>query len=138
MATRQQKYPDTDTFHYYNANPYIKNTCDCTYRAISTVLSIDYFTVVEEMTEQFLNTGIMPNDTRGEALYLESKGWKKHKQPRKPDGSKYTGKEFCKLMKDTWCVCHIGGHHTTCIIYGQVNDIWDCTDKYVGNYWTKG
>ena len=34
-------------------------------------------------------------------------------------------------------VCTIGGHHVTCIIGGKVTDIWDCTGKFVGNYWKK-
>ena len=39
---RQQKYPDTKTFHFYNANPYKRITGDCITRAITTALEIDY------------------------------------------------------------------------------------------------
>lgn len=37
--TRQKKYPDTSTFHYYNANPKNKVDDDCVIRAICTALN---------------------------------------------------------------------------------------------------
>ena len=30
--------------------------------------------------------------------YLDQLGWTKHKQPRKDDNTKYTGKEFCQIL----------------------------------------
>ena len=33
--TRQEKYPDTHSYHYYNANPKHRFTSDCVIRAIS-------------------------------------------------------------------------------------------------------
>lgn len=84
-------------------------------------------------------TGYALNDVKGEAKYLESKGWVKHSQLRKPDGTKYTGKEFCKLVaeKNQRYIANIGGHHAVAIVGGKVNDIWDSTDGCIGNYWTK-
>lgn len=35
MSNRQKKYPNTDTFEFYNANPSGKYTTDCVARAIS-------------------------------------------------------------------------------------------------------
>ena len=137
MATRQQKYPDTDTFHYYNANPKNRITGDCSFRAISTALNQDYNQTVMEMAELMCKTGYALNDTKGEEAYLKSKGWVKHSQPKHSDGTKYTGKEFCKEFKGT-CIAHIGGHHIVCIKDGKVLDIWDSTNGCIGNYWTKG
>ena len=137
MATRQQKYPDTNTFHFYNANPKGKFTFDCSFRAISTALGIDYNQSVKERYELFIKTGISPTDDKGEDAYLKSKGWIKHKQPRHFDNTKYTGKEFCKEFKGT-CVAHLGGGHTVCIKDGKVWDTWNSTDGCIGNYWTKG
>lgn len=57
MATRQQKYPDTDTFHYYNANPKNRITGGCAFRAISTALNQDYNQTVMEMAELMCKTG---------------------------------------------------------------------------------
>lgn len=136
MATRQQKYPDTKTFTYYNANPKGRITGDCTFRAICTALGQTWEQTVMEMAELSCKTGYAINDNKGIAKYLELKGWKKMKQPRKRDNTKYTGKEFCKTFKGT-CVANIGGHHIVCIKNGKVHDIWDSTDGCIGNYWIK-
>ncbi len=40
--TRKEKFPDTKTFHYFNANPHNRITDDCVTRAIYTALEISY------------------------------------------------------------------------------------------------
>ena len=146
---RKKRYPDTATFHWHNANPKGKITGDCTFRAISTALEQSWEQTVMEMAELSCSTGVAINDKTGIENYLKSKGWVKHKQPRKDDNTKYTGTEFCKEMLrydseiDTGSDMHhiiamIGGHHIVAIMSGQVWDIWDCTRKCIGNYWTKG
>ena len=136
MATRAEKYPDTKTFHYYNANPKNRITGDCVFRAICTALEQPWEQTVMEMAELSCKTGYAINDTKGIAKYMELKGWTKMKQPRKQNNTKYTGKEFCKMFKGT-CVANIGGNHTVCIKNGKVYDIWDSTDGCIGNYWVK-
>lgn len=146
--TRQEKYPDTDTFHFYNANPKNKYTTDCVIRAISTVTGISYETVLMEMAEQQIKTGLDMSEKKAIDKYLQSKGWVKHKQPKKWDNTKYTGSEFCKeLMRydseiDSGndmrhIIANIGGHHIVAIIEGQVWDTWNSTRGCIGNYWTK-
>lgn len=136
---RQDKYPETSTFHYHNANPKNRITGDCAFRAISTALGQSWEQTVMEMAEVSCKTGYAINDHKGIAKYLESKGWIKHSQPRKPDGTKYTGKEFCERARTYEnYIANIGGHHIVAIIGGKVWDIWDSTDKTIGNYWTKG
>lgn len=151
--SRADKYKDTKTFHYHNANPKSKITSDCVIRAISTALEIDYNTVVRELAELQIKTGYDDGDAKCYGKYLESKGWYKHKQPRSVDGGKLTGHSFCNYIscnkrKDYGNIlCHIGGHHIVAIIptcsgdgYNdrfKVCDIWDSTGKCIGNYWTK-
>ena len=90
------------------------------------------------------------NDTKGEAKYLQLKGWTKCKQPKKPDGTKYTGREFCALLNNDISmvgkrvIAHIGGHHVVCIKevddrrgYFKIHDTWNSTDGCIGNYWIK-
>lgn len=149
MARRQEKYPETRTFHYYNANPKNRITGDCVFRAFALAMEQDYNTTVMEMAELMCKTGYAMNDSKGEAKYLELKGWVKYPQPRKADGTKYTGEEWCKYLQEDikWgvngelskrVIAHIGGHHMVAIIDGKVNDIWDSTDGCIGNYWVKG
>ena len=136
---RADKYPDTPTFHYHNANPRNRITGDCEFRAISAALEQDYNVTVMEMAEMMCKTGYALNDSKGEEKYLLSKGWIKRSQPRKPDGTKYTGKEFCKnrVNKNQRYIAHIGGHHIVAIIDGKVWDTWDSTGGCIGNYWIK-
>ena len=134
--TRTEKYPETSTFHYYNANPKGRITGDCYVRAISTATEIPYNTVVMEMAELQCKTGYDASELIDR--YLKSKGWIKHAQPRKPDNTKYTGKEFCERARDYEnYIANIGSHHIVAIVNGKVNDIWDSTNGCIGNYWTK-
>lgn len=151
---RTDKWPETRTFHYHNENPKNRITGDCTFRAIAQVTGKTWQQVVMEMADMSVRTGYAINDKKGIETYLKEQGFTKCKQPRKYDHTKYTGKEFCKVLqlfgKDPATygneigdgiisapriVASIGGHHLTAIINGKVNDIWDCTDKSIGNYW---
>lgn len=134
---RTDRYPDTDTFHYHNANPRNRITTDCVYRAISTGLDIPYNTVVMEMAQMQCDTGYDNGDNKLIGKYITSKGWIEHKQPRKENNTKYTGKEFCKAFKYSRVIANIGGHHITAIVNRKIYDIWDSTDGCIGKYWTK-
>lgn len=135
--TRQEMYPDTDVFHFYNANPKGRITGDCEFRAISTGTGKSYNECVMEMAELMCETGFALNDWKGEMAYMKRLGWKKNPQPRKQDGSKYTGREFCKLHPHGTYIAHIGGHHIVAIIDGKIQDIWDSSDGCIGIYWTR-
>ena len=143
--TRQEKYPETSTFHYYNANPHNRKSDDCVIRAICTALGQSWEQTVRDLTEVGIKYGYVVNDKHTYEKYLTNKGWIKHSQPRKADNTKYTGKEWCKKIQ-IWatkdaparrCIAHIGGHHIVAIMDGKVNDIWDSTNGCIGNYWTK-
>lgn len=139
--TREQKYPSTSTFRFYNANPKNRIGGDCVIRAICTALNQSWEQTVREMTELGIKEGRVLNDQSLFPKYLEKKGWKKMPQPRKDDGTKYTGKEFCEEVREypfnypASIIANIGGHHTVAIIDGRVWDIWDSTDGCIGNYW---
>lgn len=137
--TRQEKYPDTSTFHYYNANPKNKVGDDCVIRAICTALNQSWEQTVRELTEVGIKYGYVVNDPNTYKRYLKAKGWTIHKQPRKVDNTKFIGKEFCKniVKQNQNYIAHIGGCHIVAIINGKVNDIWDSTDGCIGNYWIK-
>lgn len=137
MMKRQEKYPNTDTFTYYNANPKNRITCDCMFRAISAATGLAW----EECVKLYYSTVIESYYADEKALdkLLQKLGWEKHKQPRKPDNTKYTGTEFCRQIAETDVnyIANIGSNHTVAIIDGKVHDIWDSTDGCIGNYWTK-
>lgn len=143
--TRQEKYPETNTFHYYNANPKNRLTTDCVIRAISRVTEKPYNQVVMDLAKIQCDTGYDPGD-RGAELLLKQYGYTKMKQLRKFDNTMYSGKEFCKYLSDdlyiddvliSRAVINIGGHHMSCIVDGKINDVWDCSNGRVGNWWVK-
>lgn len=137
--TRQEKYPETSTFHYHNANPKNRITGDCRIRAIAVACEVQYNTVVMDLAKIQCDTGYDQCTNQGIDILMKQYGWTKHKQPRKADNTKYTGKEFCLKLakKHVRYVANIGGNHVVAIVNGKVNDIWDSTDGCIGNYWTK-
>jgi hypothetical protein len=141
MPKKRSKPHDTNYFHYYNANPKDKSTSDCVIRALCSVLpSKTYKQICEELLELSIKCGYFMNDKKCYEKYLELNGFKKIKQPRKDDNTKYTGKEFCKYIQKfpmnypQRIFAHIGGHHVVAIIGGTVVDTWDSTDGCIGNY----
>ena len=153
LERRKAKYPDTDTFKYYNANPKGKITCDCVVRALCTAMDKPYNSVVMEMAELQCYTGLDTTSTEGIAAYLKQQGWTRCKQPRKPNGKKYTGKEFCSLImhptrseelvltdkpySKNKVIANIGGHHIVAIVDGRIHDTWDSTQGSIGIVWVK-
>ena len=138
---REEKYPDTSTFHYYNANSKNRITTDCVIRAISKASDVPYNDVVMDLAVRQCETGYDPSEVKNYGKYLEDLGFTKHPQPRKSDNTKYTGKEFCRYLRNKGntqdIVAHIGGHHVVAIIDNKVFDHWDSTSGCIGNYWTK-
>ena len=144
---RQDKFPETPTFHYYNANPHNRITSDCVFRAIAHAAEIPYNEVVRGLAEIHCLTGYECTDKLTIDKFLTAHGWTMHKQPRKPDNTKYTGKEFCLRLQafdetlpescNGRYIANIGGNHIVAIVNGKVNDIWNSTGGCIGNYWTK-
>ena len=148
--TREDKYPNTDTFRFYNANPKNRITGDCVTRAISVATEEDYNKIVMARALVHIETGYDSTVNEGISVLMEKLGWTKMKQPKKPNGKKYTGKEWCKYLNKEYpegvrMVANIGGHHIVAIVpkvidgkmKHRVYDIWDSTRKCIGNYWIK-
>lgn len=150
---RAKKYPDTKTFHFYNANPKGRITGDCVIRAICTALKQPYEQTIIEMARMTVDTGWMLDEKKGIDKYLQSKGWIKCKQPKKLDGTKYTGKEFCQTLAHPLyseqlhltnrrfernnLIANIGSHHIVAIMNGRICDIWNSENGSIGTVWVK-
>jgi hypothetical protein len=143
IMKREDKYQDTSTFHYANANPKNRITGDCVIRALCTAMNESYDTVYRELFEFSLKHKYMLNDKKCYEKYLLSKGWVKKPQPKKDDNTKYTGREFCQEIQDYTfnypdrIIAHIGGHHVVAIVGGRVWDIWNSTGGCIGNYYVQ-
>lgn len=139
---REEKYTDTDTFRFYNANPKGKYASDCVIRALCTAMEQTWEETYRGLVEVGIKYGLVINEKACFEKYLKAKGWTKNKQPRRVDGTKYTGKEFCKDYLRSAdgkrrIIANIGGHHIVAIVDRKVYDIWDSTYKCIGNYWTR-
>ena len=141
---RREKYPDTSTFVYYNANPKGRITGDCLIRATSVATGISYNDVVQALADVQKETGYDGEDAL--EIMLERIGWIRCKQPRKTDNTKYTGKQFCRWLNQHGdgnnVLANIGSNHIVafkCACDGKykVFDIWDSTNGCVGKYWVK-
>lgn len=134
---------DTAYFRYYNANPKDRRTADCVVRAIAVSSGKSWDKVLDGLVEVAHKYKIMVNDIPCFDRYLQSLGYTKMKQPRKPDNTKYTGEEFCRdylgkfILGEYDVVANIGGHHTIAIVDRQVVDIWNSSYKTIGNYWIR-
>lgn len=148
---RRQRYPNTKYFRFYNANPKGRITGDCRIRAICTATGTDYNKVVMDLAKIQCETGYDQCANQGIDILLKQYGWEKQPQPRKDNGKKYTGVEFCKWLNDhpefrSGIVANMGTHHEVAIMPTDMNDrkenwkvfdIWDSTNGCVGNYWIK-
>lgn len=134
---------DTEYFRFHNANPKGHRAGDCVYRAIATSTGKTWDEVLDGLVEVAHKYKYPVDVPECYGRYLESLGYSKMKQPRKPDNTKYTGEEFCKylirnrLYSGYDIVAHIGGHHIVAIDRAQVVDTWNSTDGTIGNYWIR-
>lgn len=123
-----------------NVNPKNRKTGDCAVRAIVGTVSISYEQALKECYEVALKTCYGITDKQVVEGVLKKHGYIKMKQPRRSDNTKYTVRDMDKIltkqqMKEGVLIT-VAGHHT-CIVNGAVQDIWDCRDKSVGNYYIK-
>ncbi len=134
---------NTYYYKYINVNKKdISSTGDCVVRAIANATNQSWETVMKALCDIAIKKGRMPNDYIVFEQYLKDMGWVKLKQPHKRDGTKYTGKELCAVIKHCIydlnyggvmpIICSMGSHHLTCIIDGEINDTWNCAYGSVG------
>jgi hypothetical protein len=134
---------DTSTFRYHDTNPKGKKTGDCVIRAISTATNQTWDEVYEALYKIGFKYKLMPDDPKCYERYLKELGWIKHKQPRKPDNTKYTGTDFISTeeynnlrFSNHNIIARIGTLHLTAIINGKICDTWNCSYGKIGTYWT--
>ena len=139
---------DTQYYHFFNKNPRGRRTTDCVVRAAATILNQSWKQTYEDLFDLGIDSGRPPEDDWVVNKYLESKGCLKISQPKKIDGTKFTGEEICHLIQEKCFISNeginlsnynffinIGTHHCSCIIKGKINDIWNCSYDRVGRMW---
>lgn len=124
----------------FNVNPKHRRTGDCSTRALVGVLGISYSEALQRQCEWAQKKCYGITDKQTMEYVLKDFGYVKMKQPRKEDGKKYTVGEMDKLLSKkqmaAGVLVTVANHHT-CIVGNAVQDIWDCRNKCVGNYYVK-
>ena len=128
-------------FQYVNVNPKGRKTGDCSTRALVGVLGITYDQALKMQCQEAIKSCYGITDKQVIERVLKKFGFVKMKQPKKPNGKKYTVGELDEILTDKQIeegvLVTIARHHT-CIKHGYLQDIWDCRGKTVGNYYVKG
>lgn len=121
---------------FVNANPKHKFTDDCVIRALCIAMDTPWEKVLRDLTEYSVKYGEIMFVANIYGRYLEDNGWIKHKQPVHEDGTKIKISEFLDNFKGI-AVANAGKEHVTLLLAGYVWDLGDCSDRIIGNYWTK-
>lgn len=123
-----------------NVNPKNRRTGDCSTRALVGTLCITYEEALKLQMKWSLKTYYDPTSKQVMEKVLQEFGYVKMKQPKKPNGKKYTVAELDEIIpasvRNKGVLVTVANHHT-CIIGMCVQDIWDCRYKSVGNYYIK-
>lgn len=129
--------PDTDTFHFFNANPKCRRTGDCVVRAISSYLGRTWECVYVDLAYYGIEHGTAMDCPETYVGYLKQQGHTKLPMPRRDDNTRYTAAEFCKEIAKPGRVylLSLAGHLTFVGVDRRIWDTWDCGGKSVGNYW---
>jgi hypothetical protein len=127
-------------YNNYNCNPKGRKTGDCSTRAIATTLNISWDDALKEQVKWSLKTHYDVTSKQVVEKVLEEWGWVKMKQPRKLNGKKYLVRELDQILTpeqlQEGVLVTIANHHT-CIKDGMIQDIWNCGNKSVGNYYIR-
>lgn len=120
----------------FNKNPkQWKREGDCVIRAISVAESKGWKETYQELVEIGLKHCRVINSKQNYEKLLKEHGWVKHKQPKHLDNSKYSIRTLIEehpnelLIISTRC-------HLTVAVKGSLVDTWNCSNKYVHNYYT--
>ena len=117
-------------YKYYNRNPYNLKISDCVCRAISTATGLNY-DAVDNLLE--LTAEVYKCDKLCICCYhnlLDDILCYNKKTCKNDETVEYIAKQY----KRDIIIARIDGH-LTCIMKGNILDIWDCSDKYVDCFW---
>lgn len=132
---------ETSYYHYHNANPKDRRTGDCVIRALSVTLGKSWDDVLDGLVAIAHHYKQSPASREVFGKYLKANERIKVNQPKHPDNTKFTGKEFCRLLDKIGMtkpvLVTIGSHHTTAFVRlngdrYRVFDTWDCSEDKIG------
>lgn len=122
-------------FIEYNPNPVGRRVGDCSVRAISKALDIDWETAYVLLSMNGFSMGDMPSSDSVWGATLRQRGYSRKSVPDLcPDC--YTAEDFCRDHPEGTFVLGFGGHVAT-VRDGMLFDSWDSSQEVPQFYWTK-
>lgn len=122
-------------FIEYNPNPVGRHVGDCSVRAISKALDIDWETAYVLLSMNGFSMGDMPSSDSVWGATLRQRGYSRKSVPDLcPDC--YTAEDFCRDHPQGTFVLGFGGHVAT-VRDGMLFDSWDSSQEVPQFYWTK-
>ena len=117
----------------FNPNPVGRRVGDCTVRAISAALGIDWETAYVKLAAAGLTMGDMPSSDSVWGAVLRQNGFYRVAIPSScPDC--YTAADFCRDYPSGTYVLGFGGHVAT-VKDGHLMDSWDSSSEIPVYYW---
>lgn len=122
-------------FVEYNPNPVGRRVGDCSVRAISKALDIDWETAYVLLSMNGFSMRDMPSSDSVWGATLRQRGYSRRSVPDLcPDC--YTAEDFCRDHPQGTFVLGFGGHVAT-VRDGTLFDSWDSSQEVPQFYWTK-
>lgn len=123
-------------YEYYNPNPYQMDTDDCTLRALTIALNVDWYTAHVLMDNMAMQMGFISGDKK-EVFFavLRQYGFEREAVPNTcPDC--YTAEDFAQEhFKGTYVLAF--GNHVVAVKDGIIYDTWDSRKQIPHFYWHK-
>ena len=120
----------------YNPNPVGRRVGDCSVRAISKALGVDWETAYAMIASNGFAMGDMPSSNSVWGAVLRQNGFKKQVIPNScPDC--YTFADFARDNPRGTFVLGTGTHVAT-VVDGNIYDSWDSSDEIPVFVWYKG
>lgn len=117
----------------FNPNPAGRRVEDCSIRAISAALDVDWDTASDMIYEMAKSMGTTTPDDAAWGAVLRRNGFYRDVIPNTcPDC--YTVRDFCLEHPRGVFVLKTAGH-VVCVIDGQAWDTWDSTNEVPMYYW---
>ena len=114
-------------YEYFNNNPMMRNVGDCSVRAISKALGIDWETAYIKIMINGYSMCDMPSSDAVWGAVLRKNGFYREAVPdRCPDC--YTAEDFCIDHPNGTFVLAFGGHVAT-VVDGVLYDSWDSSHE---------
>lgn len=120
----------------WNNNPVSKRVGDCSVRAISKALDVDWETAYAMIASNGFAMGDMPSSNSVWGAVLRQNGFKKQAIPNScPDC--YTFADFARDNPRGTFVLGTGTHVAT-VVDGNIYDSWDSSDEIPAFVWFRG